>query len=949
MHTASLYKPTLILSNSILYRLLCILYIIPCLSYAQHNNKIRIKEAYIKHFGLEEGLPSNEVYDSYQDKDGYMWFTTDRGIIRYDGTQLNIFDQNDGLSSSVNFYFYEDPIKGFWVNDLGGKLSYWNGENFKVFTHKSPIDIQHSDKIMSMIVNITDTSLALIEGNRRSYIVNYNEVIEINKQNGKTSISKFNAHQHKRFQSNNPETNFYLLLKQGINLNSQLPPCKLINFNTFAFIDSDSNVWQPHTNGAFFWEKGKYNTVPTVFFKGEHITSITKEKDGGYWFTSLTNGVHYMPSVHVKVYDYHIPNLESYIYGLAHSKNYLYISSYLGNLNIIDTALNINIFPCKNGQQPKYSPRSQEVHMRYYKYVETKQVYTKKDVHPNTNSSLVLENCTLDLRLNSIHLKSLNPSKAEYKDHIQLHRIICVKADKHANVFIGTRKNLVQTQVINDTAFQSPKELLPYRVNDIQFTTDHTSAFIATMNQGLYYTKNNGVEFIEHSILDHISYQSIYPENDSILWIGSNVGLYKAYLSFDKGYKIDKLVKFTIQDGLLSNNIKQIVGWNSSIWLATDKGICSFKPEKLKQNLGIPKIHLTQVKLNNDTITETESTLVLNPSENDLQIRYQGIEFDKPLYEKLFYRYKLKRENNTKQSLWIYTNSNITNFSNLSSGNYTFSVQCRSENDVWSHSAQFKFIIEEPYYRTPIFFILIFLFVLISGALTTLIIQRYKNKRLKEKIELREAQLSVLTNQMNPHFIFNTLNSIQSYIVTNNSEKASEYLSRLAKLMRKGLMFSKEQYIPIEEEITFIENYITLQNNRLNHKIEYNIHTTGVKYLKNIQIPSLITQPIVENAIIHAFNSSHPSPSLTINYHIHQQEKIVNVILEDNGVGIQTKSKPSHQSDGMRIVKERLDLLSKQTIIENFEYVFNTEHILSDPKYPGTKISLWMPLKTISN
>jgi len=215
--------------------------------------------------------------------------------------------------------------------------------------------------------------------------------------------------------------------------------------------------------------------------------------------------------------------------------------------------------------------------------------------------------------------------------------------------------------------------------------------------------------------------------------------------------------------------------------------------------------------------------------------------------------------------------------------------------------------------------------------------------------QLFEFEQKALQLQMNPHFIFNSLNSIQSFILNNNTDKAVNYLSKFSKLMRMILANSREQEISLQDEIRSLNYYLELEKLRFDNKFEYVIQVDKNIDKEFIAIPPMILQPFVENAILHGINHLKEKGNLTITFNINNKNLIC--MIEDNGVGrrraaeIEQSSGLGHKPRGMTIINERINLINKQNIDKIIINIFDKENM--DGKSLGTKVEIMLPLKEI--
>jgi LytS/YehU family sensor histidine kinase len=221
-------------------------------------------------------------------------------------------------------------------------------------------------------------------------------------------------------------------------------------------------------------------------------------------------------------------------------------------------------------------------------------------------------------------------------------------------------------------------------------------------------------------------------------------------------------------------------------------------------------------------------------------------------------------------------------------------------------------------------------------------------KTLTLQKELAEYEQKALHLQMNPHFVFNCLGSISSFIVQNGSHSAVRYLTKFSKLMRLTLEYSKQSLIPIDKEIQSLENYLELEQLRFNHKFDFTI-TKDKAIEDDLALPPLLLQPFVENAIIHGIIPGKEQGLITIDFTIDQQNLICTIT--DNGIGfnksaaIKKDTVVVHKSMALDITKKRLEMIAASTAKK-------TEVIIEE-LYPestgmrGTKVVLYLPLQII--
>jgi LytS/YehU family sensor histidine kinase len=257
---------------------------------------------------------------------------------------------------------------------------------------------------------------------------------------------------------------------------------------------------------------------------------------------------------------------------------------------------------------------------------------------------------------------------------------------------------------------------------------------------------------------------------------------------------------------------------------------------------------------------------------------------------------------------------------------------------------------------------LIVLLLLATIIIRNIILKRRNEKqRLEHKLELQqlesqrkeeslqhqatELEMQALRAQMNPHFIFNSLNSINMFILENNKLQASEYLSKFSRLVRLILQNSQEALIPLERELEALQLYLELESLRFENKCEYKISVSDDVDTTVMKVPPLIIQPYAENAIWHGLMHKKEKGHLEIELYL---EKILFCKITDDGIGrkeateLKNKSTSTHKSIGMRITADRIAMLQQQK--QNRTFISITDLVLPDGSSGGTEVLLKIPL-----
>jgi tetratricopeptide (TPR) repeat protein len=237
--------------------------------------------------------------------------------------------------------------------------------------------------------------------------------------------------------------------------------------------------------------------------------------------------------------------------------------------------------------------------------------------------------------------------------------------------------------------------------------------------------------------------------------------------------------------------------------------------------------------------------------------------------------------------------------------------------------------------------------ILLIGLALVIYNQIQVKRRLTLQKEVAEYEQKALHLQMNPHFVFNCLGAISSFIVQNGTDSALKYLSKFSKLMRLTLEYSKGSLIPIDKEIESLQNYLELEQLRFNHKFQFSI-TSSAKVEFNMGLPPLLIQPFVENAILHGMVPKEGHGRIDVDFDVQNGQLVCTVT--DDGIGlsesklIKENSMTAHKSMALEITKKRLKIMESTT---SKAAQIDIEEIENNNNQTGTRVTLRLPIQYI--
>lgn len=427
----------------------------------------------------------------------------------------------------------------------------------------------------------------------------------------------------------------------------------------------------------------------------------------------------------------------------------------------------------------------------------------------------------------------------------------------------------------------------------------------------MFFTDNDGLpNNVVYNVVDDL---------DGNLWVPTNRGLARFNVVNES------FITYTTKDGLQSNEFNlgaSLRTSNGRLLFGGMNGFNSFFPHEIRKNVKPPRIAVSGFYVFDQLVKRElfdRDTVKLKYSENFFAFIFTALDYANPAKN----QYKYYLENFEKD--WNSTDAydRVAEYTNVPPGRYTFRVIGSNNDGIWNEEGiAITLIITPPWYATWVFrggmitSFAVFIYMIVTSR-----IRRIKRKHLFEKqfLEMEkqyfDLEQKALRLQMNPHFIFNTLNSIQSYMVKNDTETAIEYLAKFARLIRKVLINSREAFIPIKEEIAALNYYLEIEQLRFDDKFSYTINISSDIDEEFTGIPPMIIQPYVENAIIHGIMYKKGKGRVDIS--MVQKNEHIFCVIEDDGVGrekalqMARDSGIERKSTGMLITQQRLDILNK--------------------------------------
>ncbi|MCD4723586.1 MAG: histidine kinase [Bacteroidales bacterium] len=953
-----------------LFRICFIIFLISCLI------SVKAQFPFSIHYTVNDGLPSSEILDISQDCDGHIWFATTYGLCRFDGYEFKSFpvpeipDQSfilicKGSQDKLWFltytgylcYLHERQLYNYQLNDSIRSLA--GG----VFLHSVRVDtldrIWFKGKAPKQLVCIANDSIIIIDTIAGAYSYYPSVFYDFYDQGNNINQGKhlYNPKENNLLPGIQPESDFYQIQDKLYKLgsNNQLvysgkitPEKKLRSNRSDIYQEPNGNIWlRKNFKGAILYRNGNLKH-PELYLTDERLTRILKDREGNYWFATEGNGVYLVPSFQFKVFPYNeqdIPN-DNIIAFDFHNDQVIFSTNdnkiFKGQIRngqlitirpfIRDDDKNLygrDILWQEEGpvwitqsSQLRYSPSGQPLHLNM---IILHKPYEVIELHDGSVAVATIHG--FYIYKNGILV--FDSRKEMFFEHIQ-----AIYEDHHGKIWLGTVSGLYSYHNGEYLYWGNKSALLAGRIACITGFEDEV--WVGTREQGIAIITNDSImtlgtgEGLNSNIV-----KSIYISSDSLIWVGTNNGLNKINLHNSSAI----IEHFTVWDGLPSNEINDIKSHGSYIWLATNNGIVSFQPEKIKKSHVRPKLYIHNIIIN-DRDTLIQSHYHLKPSQNNIRLEYTGISFRDPGN----IRYNISFEGLNLQS--YKTTSTSTTFPDLSPGEYNVTITaCNTENYCSIIENAVSFQIDK--YFTETNFFRIGLIILIIGVFALGFWLYFKGRKNKERIkrEILQSEQKALRSQMNPHFIFNSLNSIQYFMLENEHEDADAYLANFSSLMRLILENSKQNFITLKEELETISLYLILEKLRVEDKFEYNILIDNDIDPEILKLPPMILQPYLENAIWHGIMPRGEKGRIDISVS-YAANNVLDVSIEDNGIGREKAAKISekrkgHRSTGMKNIEERIKLINK---LYKTRMEIKITDLFDEKNQPaGTRINILIP------
>ena len=976
--------------------MICKYLVIGLILFIKLNSNAQNRSFSFQHFGPEDGLSNANIFAIKQDVNDILYLATENGIYNFDGYNFSKITPQNALKSNYTrnigfdlgnklviinrkegIYNYDNQTN---VATLNPSLKFNNSVDELIFTNDytysltDQISVSAIEKNSGKIIedeifnkNKDNRAYCLFKTKSNTILVGRTDGL-YNFSNGKQT--KIEIGKKSTIYSINEDVNglIYLGSDNAIfclknNTVIKTIPIKTQKTNSFfsfnnnasvskILIDKYDRVWFTNTpdDNLFVIEDGiTYNVFDILGIDKVLVNCIIKDSDENIWIGTFNDGVYFIQNSLFKNINY------------TSGKKILPVNcaTFINNNICVGTINGLFIYDKKTCNTQTIVPPDELFREEIFGISPNH----KNVIYSKTNSitNLVKSSLINDEHYSFIPLPSrlfeytANPNIAYLADGTAtLYKISNFNSQKYTIIdtlisFADYRTKINSVYDNNETIFVGTSEGLSLYNHKTklykQFKSDYFNYninHIQNYNHKTYLAHDNGITIFEDSTLiqqvgEHrlTSVKKIKFYKNKI-WIATLDGLFICDEIFNP------IAIYNKTNGLQSNTINDIVFDNDNCCICTNKGTTLCSINDLLKTIKIPKKpFITSLEIDEKkTLSFNFNNIQLKSSESDVIINFISPFFIKP--NKQFYKYKFDK------SRWLNLENTQVHLTSIVGGKHTLEILCSYDNINWSESIKIEIKKYTPFKQTIWFTLCLILgslsFLSIISYFIITRIKRNATKRVQEDRQVNLLKHQAMNSLMSPHFIFNSLTSIQNYINLNDSLKASEYLAKFSRLIRMIIEKASQSEITLSEEIIRLNYYLDLEKERFKGKFDFFIEIDPSLNTLEIKIPNMIIQPYAENSIIHGILPKHQHGNLHIRFK-KENEKTVLIIIEDDGIGYnkaKENAKAGHKSLGTKTIENILELNTKLTGKKQKVEIIDKEDL--DKSQNGTLITITLQI-----
>ena len=940
-------------------------------------------------------MPSGTVINIFQDSRGFLWLSTLAGLSRFDGKHFVNYSLEEGLPFSFTDDLCENSGGELFISHNLG-ISRFNGTAF------TDLKLNKEGKFYTIrdLLCQDDGSVLAIERNRLISIVGdslifhpnpekYQFYCALKQANGNiliggsggiylwkdNKLTLFIEEAGERVQSmeigpdsclwygllHNKLKRFPLNIKGARAANVDLPD--LGSGFIAAFLASDSNyVYVGTQHGFLVYENGRYVKHVKNFMKvpSDMVNGLKTDNEGNIWVASLFGLWRFSPAfayvypsdsvIAKNIYAIRVAGKDSVLFtdgffsysaGIHGLKEIFQNKPAQGSelYDILTTPEGYTYFASNLSGLTIRDPKGSYTNMTFGTgpfYRCTVLFHHRGKVYMGSHQGYYIWRKTEPEAVLSTTLTGQN--------------VLSIWVDDDY-ILLGTNSSLYQQKkdgsLHNYTSFF---DSMPIVIEDI--SRDKDRFLVSTKGKGLYIFNTKDGMLVKDTVLTRKNglpsnyLTSAITDNSGQIWVSTLQGLskvvrYEGNAIYVRTYSRNQ----GIPDAFWEHCRFRKDSTTGTLWIGNSEGLLRIHPEVESQHLRLPIIHLESVHLNHTAIIhpKQDSLYEIPFKYNDLQFHLTAVLLSGA--EDIEYWYKVQGAKDD----WILAPANgVIDLNNMAPGSYRLVISSFDRaNKTYSEEKEFNFRISRPFWMSGWFyFLLILLFIAkVYAYFRFRVNQAFKkqNAAITLNRQISESKYLAFQARMNPHFIFNSLNAIQYFITQNDKKSSLTYLSKFARLLRQVLDLTKAIKVPLHEEIDMLKSYLEMESMRFDGHFNYEITLEDTLATSPVEIPGMLLQPFVENAIVHGLLHLKSGEGL-LRIHMKKEGEFILCTISDNGVGrkksaaINAQRKPNHKSHGMEIASNRLQLLVENSRIEDLIQVSDP------PEGTGTIVQIKLPI-----
>ena len=932
------------------------------------------QQPFFKNYQIKDGLLSNYIYSVFQDSKGYIWVSSDVGISRFDGQSFTNYNTAHGMPDNEVFSMYEARDGRLWFATLRGKPCFYFRDS--IFSENNLPFLKRRDVqgMIINIIELEDGRIAYCSTHKVLIIDLLRKKVE-ERSCGEGIILAWKNRFGQLMGAGRdfgPITKHGIqaemippailqparaipagdsvLISTSYKLYNCYPrngqfqyrelPTPLEKNNEFIFLRrSGEQLWCGTRNGAYLLDYPSLR-VKRYFLAGRSVSSVLEDREGGLWFSTFEDGLFYVPAPNIQ----HFTTLDGLIFNRVtclsqDAEHRLWIGSESSAYSIYDgkKIQSRQIFP-ENVKNKNIR------NIRHFTNGTTLVVGKAATLYLNKGVEKYLCHRSLDVNIDQhgeywvggtglfyLNLKTLPEVLVSHQQlqkfgleslysRVKINRLPGIRVERL--VFDENNRKWLATPngLFSFKGVEAEKLILPYGIKDLDFDAKNQTLWVLTESKGLFAIRHG-------QLIDSIAIANkrggvicwdLCRDQHNEIWIGTAGGLFRVV---GKPGKL-KLIDYWGVLGLGSEKINAIEVSEDHIYIGKDDGLLQVPRAVLASASPPPVVLLKSLRINNVVQPiSLKKAIPLHYSQGPLSIEYEGLSYRES--QNIRYRYRLLG----LDEKWYETAVEAVEYVNLQPGYYTFEVIALNGSGIASvHSTQLRLRIKPPFWRENWFYVLLTALIILSivgyvRAREQKLRRKYEIENLlmkssRENSELQkrisDLRMLALRLQMNPHFIFNALNTIKGYYGQDKVVEANAFIGKFARLLRLNLDYS-DSLIPLEQEMDLLRIYVQLSQIRYPDKIELDMQLAPELNPAEILIPSMLIQPFVENAVIHGVVPKKGKGIIQVVFSVQNQNLLVQV--KDDGVGRATsgqhKLRDMHKPLATQITTDRLKLLGQ--------------------------------------